>query len=122
MTEQAANTVLKMLVEPPPRTVFLLCAPSLHPDDVPVTVRSRCRVVGLRTPPVEAVADVLVRRDGIDPALAAWSAAAAGGHVGRARRLARDQAAPLAPKAVPDIPPSLGSLAARPAAPAERGG
>ena len=78
MTEQASNTVLKMLEEPPARTVFLLCAPSLHPEDVPVTISSRCRVVGLRTPPVEAVADVLVRRDGVDAALAAWSAAAAG--------------------------------------------
>ena len=112
MTEQASNTVLKMLEEPPPRTVFLLCAPSLHPDDVPVTIRSRCRVVGLRTPPVEAIADVLVRRDGVDPALAAWSAAASGGHVGRARRLARDEAARMARKAVLDVPLSLVSLAA----------
>ncbi|WP_308127892.1 DNA polymerase III subunit delta' [Modestobacter italicus] len=112
MTEQASNTVLKMLEEPPPRTVFLLCAPSLHPDDVPVTIRSRCRVVPLRTPRIEAVAEVLVRRDGIDPALAAWSAAAAGGHVGRARHLARDEAARLARKAVLDIPLSLVSLAA----------
>jgi DNA polymerase III subunit delta' len=112
MTEQASNTVLKMLEEPPPRTVFLLCAPSLHPDDVPVTIRSRCRVVGLRTPPAEAIAEVLVRRDGVDPALAAWSAAAAGGHVGRARRLARDEDARLARKAVLDVPLSLMSLAA----------
>jgi DNA polymerase-3 subunit delta' len=112
MTEQAGNTVLKMLEEPPPRTVFLLCAPSLHPDDVPVTIRSRCRVVSLRTPTIEAVAEVLVRRDGIDPALAAWSAAAAGGHVGRARHLARDESARLARKAVLDIPLSLVSLAA----------
>jgi DNA polymerase III subunit delta' len=112
MTEQASNAVLKMIEEPPPRTVFLLCAPSLHPDDVPVTIRSRCRVVGLRTPPVDAVADVLVRRDGIDPALAAWAAAAAGGHVGRARHLARDEAARLARKAVLDVPLSLVSLAA----------
>jgi DNA polymerase-3 subunit delta' len=112
MTEQASNTVLKMLEEPPSRTVFLLCAPSLHPDDVPVTIRSRCRVVGLRTPPVEAVADVLVRRDGVDPALAAWSAAAAAGHVGRARRLARDEAARMARKAVLDVPLALVSLAA----------
>ena len=112
MTEQASNTVLKMLEEPPSRTVFLLCAPSLHPDDVPVTIRSRCRVVGLRTPPAEAVAEVLVRRDGIDPALAAWSAAAAGGHVGRARRLARDEEARMARKAVLDVPLSLVSLAA----------
>ncbi|MEU2351092.1 DNA polymerase III subunit delta' [Modestobacter sp. NPDC049651] len=112
MTEQAGNTVLKMLEEPPPRTVFLLCAPSLHPDDVPVTIRSRCRVVALRTPRVDAVAEVLVRRDGVDPALAAWSAAAAGGHVGRARHLARDESARLARKAVLDIPLSLVSLAA----------
>jgi DNA polymerase-3 subunit delta' len=112
MTEQASNTVLKMLEEPPARTVFLLCAPSLHPEDVPVTIRSRCRLVTLRTPPVDAVADVLVRRDGVDPALAAWSAAAAGGHVGRARHLARDESARLARKAVLDVPLSLVSLAA----------
>ena len=112
MSEAASNAVLKMLEEPPPRTVILLCAPSLHPDDVPVTIRSRCRVVPLRTPTVEAVAEVLVRRDGIDSALAAWSAAAAGGHVGRARHLARDEAARLARKAVLDIPLSLVSLAA----------
>jgi DNA polymerase-3 subunit delta' len=101
-----------MLEEPPPRTVFLLCAPSLHPDDVPVTIRSRCRVVGLRTPSVEAIAEVLEHRDGVDPALAAWSAAASGGHVGRARRLARDEDARLARKAVLDIPLRLVSLAA----------
>ena len=112
MTEQASNTVLKMLEEPPARTVFLLCAPSLHPEDVPVTIRSRCRVVGLRTPPVDAVADVLVRRDGVDAGLAAWSAAAAGGHVGRARHLARDESARLARKAVLDVPLALVSLAA----------
>ncbi|NEK60549.1 DNA polymerase III subunit delta' [Geodermatophilus sabuli] len=112
MTEQAANAVLKMIEEPPARTVVMLCAPSLHPDDVPVTIRSRCRVVGLRTPPVDAVADVLVRRDGVDPALAAWSAAASGGHVGRARRLAQDEDARLTRKAVLDVPLSLVSLAA----------
>jgi DNA polymerase-3 subunit delta' len=112
MSEAASNAVLKMLEEPPARTVMLLCAPSLHPDDVPVTIRSRCRVVPLRTPTIEAVAEVLVRRDGIDPALAAWSAAAAGGHVGRARHLARDESARLARKAVLDIPLSLVSLAA----------
>jgi DNA polymerase-3 subunit delta' len=112
MSEAASNAVLKMLEEPPARTVILLCAPSLHPDDVPVTIRSRCRVVPLRTPTIEAVAEVLVRRDGIDPALAAWSAAAAGGHVGRARHLARDESARLARKAVLDIPLSLVSLAA----------
>src|SRR4051794_12361214 len=112
MSESAANAVLKMIEEPPPRTVVMLCAPSLHPDDVPVTIRSRCRVVVLRSPSVDAVADVLVRRDGVDPALAAWSAGASGGHVGRARRLARDEDARLARKAVLDVPLRLVSLAA----------
>lgn len=111
MSEAAANAVLKMIEEPPPRTVVMLCAPSLHPDDVPVTIRSRCRVVALRTPPVAAIAAVL-EGDGVDPALAAWSAAASGGHVGRARRLARDEEARLARKAVLDVPLRLVSLAA----------
>ncbi|MCZ2830041.1 DNA polymerase III subunit delta' [Modestobacter sp. VKM Ac-2986] len=112
MTEAASNAVLKTLEEPPARAVILLCAPSLHPDDVSVTIRSRCRVVPLRTPTIEAVTEVLVRRDGVDPALAAWAAAAAAGHVGRARHLARDESARLARKAVLDIPLSLVSLAA----------
>ncbi|MGY2083031.1 DNA polymerase III subunit delta' [Blastococcus sp. SYSU DS0539] len=112
MTEHAANAVLKMIEEPPPRTVVMLCVPSLHPDDVMVTIRSRCRLVSLRTPTADAIADVLVRRDGVDPAMAAWAAAASGGHVGRARRLARDEEARLSRKAVLDVPLRLVSLAA----------
>ncbi|MGY1639621.1 DNA polymerase III subunit delta' [Geodermatophilus sp. SYSU D00703] len=112
MSEAAANAVLKMIEEPPPRTVVMLCAPSLHPDDIKVTIRSRCRVMSLRTPTAEAIADVLVRRDGFDPAMAAWAAGACGGHIGRARRLARDEDARLARKAVLDVPLSLVSLAA----------
>lgn len=34
LTEAAANALLKAVEEPPARTVFLLCAPSDHPDDV----------------------------------------------------------------------------------------
>ncbi|MBM0232216.1 DNA polymerase III subunit delta', partial [Micromonospora sp. STR1_7] len=83
LTEAAGNALLKAIEEPPPRTVFLLCAPSTHPDDVSVTIRSRCRVVPLRQPPAAAVAEVLVRRDGIAPDVARWAAAAAQGHVGR---------------------------------------
>ena len=71
LTEAAGNALLKAIEEPPPRTVFLLCTPSTHPDDISVTIRSRCRVVPLRQPAAEAVAAVLVRRDGIDAATAA---------------------------------------------------
>lgn len=111
LTEGAANALLKAVEEPPARTVFLLCAPSTHPDDIPVTLRSRCRVVPLRVPDAAAVAEVLVRRDGIDPAQAAWAANAAQGHVGRARWLARDEQARIRRQAVLDIPLSLRSLA-----------
>ena len=47
-------------------------------------------VVTLRTPPAEAVAEVLTRRDGVDPVRALAAARAAQGHVGRAKRLATD--------------------------------
>jgi DNA polymerase-3 subunit delta' len=111
LTEQASNALLKAVEEPPARTVFLLCAPSLHPDDVSLTIRSRCRLVPLRTPPAEAVASVL-EQDGLDRATAAWAAAAGQGHVGRSRRLARDTDARSRRAAVLAIPASLTSLQA----------
>ncbi|MDQ0582533.1 DNA polymerase III subunit delta' [Streptomyces rishiriensis] len=91
LNEKSANAVLKAVEEPAPRTVWLLCAPSL--EDVLPTIRSRCRHLNLRTPSVEAVADMLVRREGIEPAVAAAAARATQGHVDRARRLATDPAA-----------------------------
>ncbi len=93
LTEGAANALLKAVEEPPERTVFLLCAPSDHPEDVSVTIRSRCRFVALRTPPAPAIAEVLVARDGVPEDIALWAASVCGGHVGRARRLATDPAA-----------------------------
>ena len=111
LTEQASNALLKAVEEPPERTVFLLCAPSLHPDDVSVTIRSRCRLVTLRTPPADAVAGVL-RADGFDPGTANWAAAAGQGHVGRSRRLARDDDARRRRSEVLAIPASLTSLQA----------
>src|SRR4051794_35278916 len=80
LTETAADALLKAIEEPPVRTVWMLCAPSL--EDVIVTIRSRCRHLALRTPSVAAVADLLVRRDGIDPPMAAFAARAAQSHIG----------------------------------------
>lgn len=91
LTEGAGNVLLKAVEEPAPRTVWLLCAPSQ--EDVLPTIRSRCRHLTLRTPSVEAVADMLVRRDGIEPAAAAAAARATQGHIGRARSLATDERA-----------------------------
>ncbi|MFN2497004.1 MAG: DNA polymerase III subunit delta' [Pseudonocardiaceae bacterium] len=111
LTEGAANALLKAVEEPPPRTVFLLCAPSDHPEDIAVTLRSRCRPVGLRAPSAVAVAEVLVRRDGLDVDAARWAASVCGGHVGRARRLATDPEARARREAVLGVPAALRSLA-----------
>ena len=110
LTEGAANALLKAVEEPPARTVFLLCAPSDHPDDVPVTIRSRCRLIALRTPDAAAIAEVLRVRDGLDEETATWAASVCGGHVGRARRLATDQAARERRAAVLRIPLHLRRL------------
>ncbi len=87
-TEQAANALLKAIEEPPPRTVWLLCAPSAA--DLPTTIRSRCRLITLRTPPTDAVAAIL-EREGVAQGTALDAARASLGHIGRARRLATDQ-------------------------------
>lgn len=110
LTDQAGNALLKAIEEPTPHTVWLLCAPAV--DDVLPTVRSRCRHISLRTPSSTAVAEVLVRRDGVDPAMAAFAARAAQGHIGRARRLATDEQARLRRHEVMRLPQSLDVLSA----------
>ncbi len=102
MTERATNVLLKAIEEPPARTIWMLCAPS--PADVLVTIRSRCRPVGLRIPSVQSVADLLVRRDGLDPELALFAARASQSHVGMARRLAQDEEARQRREAVVHLP------------------
>ncbi|TCC52414.1 DNA polymerase III subunit delta' [Kribbella capetownensis] len=89
LTEQAADALLKSIEEPAPRTVWVLCAPTV--EDVVPTIRSRCRLLVLRTPPAAAVADMLTSKLGVDAELAGFAARAAQGHIGRARALARDE-------------------------------
>lgn len=91
LNESSANAVLKAVEEPASRTVWLLCSPFV--EDVLPTIRSRCRHLNLVTPSVDAVANLLVRRDGIEPDVAMAVARATQGHVDRARRLATDPAA-----------------------------
>ncbi|WP_136313095.1 DNA polymerase III subunit delta' [Actinomyces procaprae] len=91
MAERTTNVLLKSIEEPPPQTVWILCTPSA--DDVLPTIRSRCRLVTLRIPPADAVAELLVRRDGADPDLAARAARASQSHIGLARHLATDAGA-----------------------------
>ncbi len=91
MAERTTNVLLKSIEEPPEQTVWILCTPSA--EDVLPTIRSRCRLTTLRVPPAQAVAELLVRRDGADPQVAARAARASQSHIGLARHLALDPGA-----------------------------
>ena len=110
LTESAANALLKAIEEPGTRTVWLLCAPTLH--DVLPTIRSRCRHLQLRTPSVDAVTQVLINRYHISPDMANFAARASQGHIGRARYLATNESVRSNRKVIMQLPLQLGSLAA----------
>ena len=110
LTESAANALLKAIEEPGTRTVWLLCAPTLH--DVLPTIRSRCRHLQLRTPSLAAVTDVLINRDKIAPAMADFAARVSQGHIGRAKYLALNESVRSNRTRIMQLPLQLGSLAA----------
>ena len=110
LTESAANALLKAIEEPGTRTVWLLCAPTLH--DVLPTIRSRCRHLQLRTPSIDAVTQVLIKRDNISPTMADFAARVSQGHIGRARYLATNESVLSNRKVIMQLPLQLGSLAA----------
>ena len=91
MTERTSNVLLKALEEPPPRTVWILCAPS-EADLIP-TIRSRVRTVRLRVPDVDEVAELISRRDGVSLPEATRAAREAQCHIGMAHRLATNDEA-----------------------------
>ncbi len=107
-TEQAVNVLLKTIEEPPPHLVWVLCAPSV--EDVLPTIRSRTRVLNLRTPGTPEVSAALQQRYGVDPAMAAFAARASQGHIGRARALATDEGTRLRRQEILRIPGSLRDL------------
>lgn len=110
LTEPAANALLKAIEEPGTRTVWLLCAPTLH--DVLPTIRSRCRHIQLHTPSDEAVTQVLINRDGISPAMAQFAARVSQGHIGRAKYLATHENVRSNRATIMRLPTQLNSLAA----------
>jgi DNA polymerase-3 subunit delta' len=110
LTDQACNALLKAIEEPTPRTVWMLCAPTV--EDVLQTIRSRCRLVTLTTPAAADVAAFLVRSEGAPEAVASYAARASQGHIGRAKALARDEATRNRRREVVAIPARLRSLGA----------
>ena len=91
MTERTSNVLLKALEEPPPQTVWVLCAPSTA--DVLPTIRSRTRSIVLQVPQASDVAQLIASREGLDSDLALRAATEAQSHIGMATRLATDEEA-----------------------------
>ena len=108
--ERTGNTLLKAVEEPTPKTIWLLCTPTL--EDVLPTIRSRCRNVALTTPSTNEVARFLMDNDAIPDSVAAFAARASQGHIGRARALARDEGTRNRRREVVSLPGGLTTLGA----------
>ena len=87
MTFQAQNSLLKILEEPPQNTFFILT--SSHPDQLLITVKSRCRPLKMTPWETEYIQQVLLA-DGVSGDRAEKAAAAAFGSIGYAKKLASD--------------------------------
>ncbi len=85
LSPAAADTLLKVLEEPPADAVFQLMSARAH--ELPDTVLSRCHVVMFSALSESFVVDALVS-EGVDDTKASLAARLAGGNLGRARRLA----------------------------------
>jgi DNA polymerase III subunit delta' len=92
MTTEAANSLLKVLEEPPPRVVIILIAESTVP--LLPTVVSRCQLVRFGLVPAPAIERALVERHQVPKGRARLIAALAGGQLARAVEWATSEEAP----------------------------
>jgi len=88
LSPSAADTLLKVLEEPPADAVFLLLSARAH--ELPETIWSRCHVVTF-TALSEAFVVGQLTAEGVPPKRARLAARLSGGNLGRARRMAVDE-------------------------------
>ena len=86
LNESAANSLLKVLEEPPPYAVFVLLAP--HPARVLPTIASRSQMVRLNAVPVAELTSYLETVYKIEPLRAGMLASYAEGRIGQAVSMA----------------------------------
>ncbi|WP_371376273.1 DNA polymerase III subunit delta' [Sporomusa aerivorans] len=84
MTVQAANSLLKLLEEPPPGFVFILVAGTSKP--LLPTILSRCRKISFQQLPADVLAQALVNQ-GYSSDAAVVAARLSGGRMGKALSL-----------------------------------
>ncbi len=107
MQPAAANSLLKTLEEPPPRTVIILLAD--QPARLLPTIRSRCRALTLAPPPREEALRWL-RDEAVEGAQAAL--ATAGGAPLLARELAAPEEAALRKRILDELARGVGDVPA----------
>ena len=87
-SEEAANSLLKTLEEPPERVMIILLATDAR--SMLPTIVSRCRLVQLKPVPPTVIAEFLADRKGVAPDRAREIAGLASGHVGWAVQASED--------------------------------
>lgn len=85
MNTPASNKLLKLLEEPPEKTIFILITE--QEEDLIQTIRSRCQVLHFGGLPENTIAEALVAQKQIDPKLAATIAHQAQGNFNKALHL-----------------------------------
>jgi len=88
MNISASNKLLKLLEEPPEKTVFILI--SENEEDIIQTIRSRCQVLHFNGLSEQVIADALVSREQIETKLATKIAHQAQGNYNKALLLLTD--------------------------------
>ena len=88
MTDEAANSLLKLLEEPPEQTYFFLTAES--PAGLHQTIVSRCQLFHLKSLSAEQIKDALIDRWSFEPGKADFLSKMAGGSLQKALLLANE--------------------------------
>ena len=89
MNIAASNKLLKLLEEPPEKTIFILI--SEQEEDIIQTIRSRCQVLHFGGLPERSIAEALVANKQIEPQQAAIIAHQAQGNYNKALHLAQNE-------------------------------
>lgn len=84
----ASNKLLKLLEEPPEKTIFILI--SENEEDIIQTIRSRCQILHFNGLTEPIIAEALVTREQVDPKIAAKIAHQAQGNYNIALHLLHD--------------------------------
>ena len=84
----ASNKLLKLLEEPPEKTIFILIAE--NEEDIIQTIRSRCQIVHFNALSENTITDALITKEKTDPKLAQKIAHQAQGNYNKALHLLND--------------------------------